>query len=244
MARPKKDKVEKHLPERAPKRTGKAGIKPLDPVEDFDTPVRKTMREAQEILDAEPMEEAVVEEEPEEEIAGSEDPQGVLLEIPESEAPPSVMKDRMLVHYVKPHFKKTKKGERTVSLEFSVPLTKEHEDLIPAAVATGWKFLSKRGMKRLDITEVPAQAIRLWLAHDDQKETLFLPLAGMTNVSLATIQQKGEGQARKVIRLSFRAIVKMSAAVGKWAEYNFEENVWMNMADSQEVMFPEDEEDE
>jgi len=31
-------KIEKHLPKQAPKKTGQRGIKPLDPVEDFESP--------------------------------------------------------------------------------------------------------------------------------------------------------------------------------------------------------------
>ncbi len=50
-------KIEKHLPEKAPKRTGQRGIKPLDPVEDFETPTRvpepepPTSEEVKEFLD-------------------------------------------------------------------------------------------------------------------------------------------------------------------------------------------------
>jgi hypothetical protein len=46
-----------HLPAKAPKRTGRAGVKPLDPVEDFETPLRvpepepPTSEEVKEFLD-------------------------------------------------------------------------------------------------------------------------------------------------------------------------------------------------
>ena len=157
--------------------------------------------------------------------------------------PGPVNGEKMLVHFVKPVFKKTKKGERTVALEFSLPLTDEHEDLLHKTIKDGWKFLARRGMKKLDITEVPCHIIKLWLADDQEKEALILPVAGITNVTLATIQEKGSGQAKKVIRLSFRALVKMSAQVGKFAEYNFSENLWMEWHESQEQLF-EDEDEE
>lgn len=229
--------VVSELPAAAPKKTGKRGPRPapLDPVEDFETPVRAAAREAIGILEVEAVEE--------EEIAGAEDPQGQLLEIPESEMPAPVMGERMLVHYIRPTFKKTKKGERTISLEFSLPLTDEHEELIPGAIKAGWKFLAKKGNKRLDITDVPAHIVKLWLAHDSEKEALVLPVAEITNVSLATIQAKGSGKTQKVIRLSFRAMVKMSAAVGKFAEFHFEENLWLEWNETQEQLFEEDEEE-
>lgn len=51
-------KIEKHLPKVAPKRTGRSGIKPLDPVQDFDTPTMvppepepPTSEEVKEFLD-------------------------------------------------------------------------------------------------------------------------------------------------------------------------------------------------
>lgn len=40
MAKPKA-KSKSHLPTRAPKRTGKRGVRPLDAAEDFETPVKK-----------------------------------------------------------------------------------------------------------------------------------------------------------------------------------------------------------
>jgi hypothetical protein len=53
-----KKSVAEHLPEKAPKRTGRAGIKPLDPVEDFESPTRvppepepPTSEEVKEFLD-------------------------------------------------------------------------------------------------------------------------------------------------------------------------------------------------
>ena len=212
----------RELPRVAPKKTGRR------------MPVPEAMAEANEILDAE----EVVEVE-EEEIAG-EDEQGVLLEAPESEMPTVVMGERFVIHYVKPHFKKTKKGERTIALEFSVPLTDDHEELMPKSIREGWKFLLRRGMKRLDIVDVQQQIIKLWLQHDE-KEALILPVAGITNVSLAVIQQKGVGESEKVIRLQFRALVKITAQVGKFAEYQFGEVMWIEWHPTQEALFEEEE---
>ena len=42
MTKAKRRNVAAHLPKKAPKKTGKAGIKPLDPVEDFDKPTKVT----------------------------------------------------------------------------------------------------------------------------------------------------------------------------------------------------------
>lgn len=223
----------------------KKKVEPLEADADFGTPVQRALAKANRALKEaalEEVEEEVLEEEviPESE---SEEEQGVLLEIPESELPSAVMGQRMAVHYVRPHFKKTKKGERTISLEISFPLTGEHEDLMPKVVREGWKFLLKRGMKKLDINEVPCHIIKLWMSHDEEKESLKLPLAGITNVSLAVIQEKGTGQSKKVIRLSFRALVNMSANVGKFAEYHFDEKLWMEWHESEEKMFEEPEEE-
>ena len=234
MAR-RKNNPEEHLPEKAPKRTGKRGIKPVEAFAE----ANEILAGEGDVIDAEYTE--VEETEQPEETEQSE----VLLEMPENDQHLAlVMNDRMLVHYIKPHFKKTKKGERTIALEFSTPLTDEHEEHLPKLIASGWKILQKKGMKKLDVDYVPPQVIKIWLADDQEKEALILPAVAITNVSLATVQQKGEGQARKVIRLSFRALTKMTAQVGRFAEFNYDDKFWLSMHELQEEMFEDEEPDE
>ena len=167
-------------------------------------------------------------------------PQGELLSVPEEKAP-AVVNERILTHYVKPRFSKTKAGDRTIGLEFSFWLTDEHEELIPKVVREGRKFMARKGMKRLDLIDVPPQFAKFWLTSDDKEEALTLPAARVTHVSLSVIEQKGAGQAQKIIRLSFRLEVKMTADVGRFAEWNYGEALWLFMGDTQETLWDEEE---
>ena len=75
---------------------------------------------------------------------------------------------------------------------------------------------------------------------DDVK--LVLPAAEMTNVSLAVIQKKGDGQAQKIIRLSFRLQVPVSHEVERFAVSNYGNDWWLQLEETDEPMFEEDEE--
>lgn len=167
--------------------------------------------------------------------------QAELLKVPE-EKKQVVANDRILAHYVKPHFQKKKAGDRTISLELSFFLTEEHEEHIPKQIREDWKFMQRRGKKRLDIIDVPGQVVKFWLTSDDKEEALVLPAAKVTHVSLQVVEAKGTGQKQKVIRLSFRLEVKMTADVGRFAEWNYGEALWIVMHETQESLFDEEEE--
>jgi hypothetical protein len=206
------------LPRKAPKRTGRKGIGPaLDPVKDFETPTRKKPEAAKE--------------------------QAELLKVPAT-APKLIVKDRMAIRYLRPIFDKTKKGKLTVALKFSLPITEEHMDVLPKIMHDGWQIISKRGRKRLDLIDVPPQRVAFYLASDIGEEALVMPAALVSHVAYAVVQKKGEGEAKKVIRLSFRLQVPVSQEVEHFAVHNVDADFWMVMKPSQEDLFDEDEEEE
>ena len=53
---------------------------------------------------------------------------------PQAEAPQAVRGKMMLAKYVRPHYEKDEKDQYSLSLEFSFPLTKDHEGLLPPEV--------------------------------------------------------------------------------------------------------------
>jgi len=202
------------LPTKAPKRTGKKGIGPLDPLDDFDKGTKKP-------------------EAPE--VKGS-----LLVEQPPK---PKVVGDRMAVFYLKPIFGKTPKGVITVSLVITVPLADEHADLLPKIIHDGYKDVLKKGRSALAFKDLPAQHAVFYLTSDMDEETLVLPAAKMLDAKLAVVQRKGEGSARKVIRLSFRLQVKLSREVTNFAEHNLQNNFWLTLKETQEDLFDADEEE-
>ena len=202
-----------------PKKTGKSGIGPkIDPLDDFDTPTRR---------------------EPETKPIGG---TSLLVKQPEK---PGVVGKRMKVFYDKPLFSK-KSDIITVSLLCSVPLEKEHEDLLPKIIRDAYHDVSKKGRKTINLKtdELPGQRACFYLSHDSKDETLTLPAARLTNVSLSEIQRKGEGSSRKVIRLSFRLQVKLSREVAHFAEHNLANDFWVELEDTQEALFDEESEEE
>jgi hypothetical protein len=197
------------------KKTGKRGPRPLDVVKDFDTPTKKKEEPAQKAL----------------------------LEVPVEEKVPAVVKDKMRVNYVRPHFERLKSGTRTIALEISFALTDAHDDLLPKRIKEGWTFMTKKGYKRLDIIEVPGQRAAFFMA-PDMEEAVVLPAAKVTHTSLQVIEETGSGKEKKVIRLSFRLQVEMSHEVAKFAEWHFGDELYMRMHETQEELFDEGEDGE
>lgn len=212
-----KKKEKALLPAKAPKKTGKRGIgpkaDPIDPVKDFDTPNKK--------------------EEPA--------PKGSLLA--DNPPKPKVVGDRMEVFYLKPTFGKTPKGDITVAMTITVPIDDAHADLLPKIIADGYKDVSKKGRKSISFRDLPGQRAEFYLAHDSKEESLVLPAAKMINAGLALVERKGEGSARKVIRLSFRLQVLLSREVTNFAEHNLQNTFWLSLKETEEELFEEDDEE-
>jgi hypothetical protein len=192
--------------------------KPLNAKKDFDTPLRRTPKQAQ-LLDTAPVQQQTL-----------------------------VKNGRMYVSYVKPHFERNKKGDRFVALEVSMHLTKQHDGLLPANIEQAWSFLGKKGYKRLDLIQVPAHFAQFYLSDDIDEIALEIPAARVTHVSLQVIEEKGTGKANKIIRLSFRLKVGLSRDVAHFSEWNFGDNYWLILKEVQgnllEDQEEEDEEDE
>jgi hypothetical protein len=207
-----------------PKRSGKRGLTlanavhsaALDADKDFDTPTRT---------------QATV-------LGGA---QGSLLI--EQPPKPKVVGDRFEVFYLKPIFAKTPKGDITVSLAITLPLEDSHDGLLPKIIHDGYRDITKKGRKGMTFTELPGQHAMFFLTSDIREESLVLPAAKMINASLALVQRKGEGEARKVIRLSFRLQVKLSKEVAHFAEQNLGNNFWLSLKETDEPLFDEEDED-
>lgn len=207
------------LPAKHPKRTGKRGVGPkLDPKEDFETPTKKPDGETSQATESK----------------GS----SLLVEQPPK---PKVVGDRMEVFYLKPVFTKTPKGDILVSLAITVPIDKEHEELLPEIIAAGYKDLLKKGRSTLGFKDLPGQRAEFYLSQDIKEETLVLPAAKMISANLSLVQRKGEGSARKVVRLSFRLQVKLSREVTNFAEHNLQNNFWLSLKETEEKLFDEEE---
>lgn len=206
------------LPKKHPKKTGKRGVGPKPDSEDTN---KKPDGETSQATEAK----------------GS----SLLVEQPPK---PKVVGDRMEVFYLKPVFTKTPKGDILVAVAITVPIDKEHEELLPKIIADGYKDLLKRGRSTIGFKELPGQRAEFYLSQDIKEETLVLPAAKMINASLALVQRKGEGSARKVVRLSFRLQVKLSREVANFAEHNLQNSFWLSLKETEETLFDEEDAEE
>lgn len=139
MTKPKRN-VAAHLPKKAPKKTGKRGVKPLDPDEDFNSPNRR---------------------EPE---------QGQLLATPEAEKPPAVQNGKCMAHFVDFHFTKDKERNGVALLDFSFPLDDSHKDELPREFIDAWNDLRKGHHKEIKLNGVEPQNVELSIAADGKTD--------------------------------------------------------------------------
>jgi hypothetical protein len=206
----------------APKKTGKRGIKALDPGEDFDKPVKKDA--ATEI------------DKPTAHKKGA----GSLLA---EQAPRAkVVGERMEVNFRKTECKKVPKLGVALLMHMSFPLDKEHKDVLPKIVIDGYSDVAKKGRKCIILKDIPFQKVKLYYASDGADEPwLEFDSAALTNASVALIERKGEGSVKKVIRFAFTLMVKYTDS--SVADKNVDNNYWITFEETQAKLFDEDEEE-
>lgn len=157
---------------------------------------------------------------------------------PKAQRPKSVREDgKMLAEYIRPHYGKTSQGEYFVGMEFSFPLTEDHEDLVPEEVLNLWEIQQKRGTPRRAVDlSVDPQMVEIFLAPDIAPE-LTLIFALITHASLTIVEETGSGKARDVIRYSFRvqhpSAGSENDALREFADNHFDKGVWIRLKEVQ-----------
>jgi activator of HSP90 ATPase len=122
-------------------------------------------------------------------------------------------------------------------------LTLSRSDVIPRAVKNAWHWVAKDS-RTYAAFEVPGQIVKFYLASDDNEEQLVLPAAKVTSCSISVIQKKGEGEAMKVIRWSYRYQVAWSKEVARFAESMYGNLFWVITRNTEERLFDEEENEE
>jgi hypothetical protein len=157
---------------------------------------------------------------------------------------PTVVGNRLAMHYLKPTFSKSKQGTRLIAMHLSLALTKEHtaDDLLPERIRTQWDLMGKEGRTKLELDGVPGQRVEFYMDKTMDDVKLVLEAAEVSNVQLAVIQKKGDGESITFIRLSFRLIVPVTPAVEKFAVTNYGNTWWVHLEETDEELFSDDEE--
>jgi hypothetical protein len=142
-----------------------------------------------------------------------------------AEMPARIVNGFMAVNFVRFH-PEVEKDKRSFGLEFSIELTDDHLDYLPKKVHDGWDDIEARGYKRVDLVGIPMQRFDLCLVPDD-KETDLSTDAPIEKVVLSVIEDKGTGDAKDIIRLSFRLVCDLTQTVERFACRNFGNTVWL-----------------
>jgi hypothetical protein len=150
------------------------------------------------------------------------------------ETPKPVRDGQLLASYVLPHYRTDKEGERVIEMEFSFPLTPDHEGQIPAGVEVAWKFMRGKTVPYVGVDGIGDQWITIRKAPDTGEEYLLhLNEASVVKAKVKRTQQKGKGHVKTVILFSFRILVDVSKDNCRFADNNFGDYVWLEMAESQ-----------
>jgi hypothetical protein len=197
------------LPAAKPKRTGRRGVGPVD----------REVPAGNDLTLTSPGTETEEEEEEAEEVAVA-----------------RVEKGMVLMNFVKAIPTRDKKtNERFVSLHISAILSPEGAELFSEPITRRYNLMIEdEGLTDQHFRNIPQQMLDI-ARPEDGKNVLHEPVQP-TKVGLATIEQKGSGEAVKGIRLSFVAPIKQTDAVLLWAGAHHGELVWIKMQDSQSKM--------
>jgi hypothetical protein len=180
----------------------------LDPVDDFDTPVRR-------------------------------EPEQTTMPAGEPGPPQEVQNGMVLMQFVHVKPSKDRSGKKFIGLELSVGLTDESAALFGKAIEDRYEILrDDAGVKDLSITDMGAHTIDVAIAADMKPviHATILP----ERVGLSAVQEKGSGEERTVIRLSFVAPVPQTDPIALWGCNNHGELVWISMGALQGKLSLED----
>lgn len=207
-------KPEDTLPKTA-KRNGKKYLagRPLDPDEDFATPAKK----------------------PQEEMFSKEET---------NSERPTVLEGKMLVIFLKPIYSKPPKRDREIALQMSMPLSDLHMKgrTLDPKIKKAWDTVSEGDANSVDLGELDPRRVEIFLAPDIKKPELDFHVARIAACKVGLVQKRGEGEARRMVRLLFRVQVPVNKQVSEFADNSYPNPFWISFSKTNEEL-PESEEE-
>lgn len=143
-----------------------------------------------------------------------------------AQMPSQIRNGFMSVNFVKPHLD-VDKDNRTAALEFSLELTDEHRSLLPKKVVEEWDHIKQGNNELLDVVGVGAQHAEISLSPDEEVD--LEENVPIERIRLQVIEAKGTGDAKDIIRLSFRLVCDLTQNVERFACRNFGKTVWLKL---------------
>lgn len=212
------------------------GMKPLDPIEDFNKPTIVPDSPAAENLEeqAAAFADAVATPASEREPVQQELP-----EVGAPDVPLLIRNNQMYVDFVEAILTRDKDDAPLLKMKFSFMLSPEHEELLPAEVVNAWKIVQQGHCKRYDIIEVSGQTISVNLVPDDEVVDLKIVNAVIEKPILQVIEETGSGKTKAGIRFSFLAVTERGKNPTEFAILHDGEGVWIAMQRTQGSLLDE-----
>jgi len=179
--------------------------KVLDPVKDFENPVRKQPSLTTEQQDG------------------------------PDEGPPTVQNGKTLMQFVRVRPTKETNGERLLRFEMSCGLSNENLEQFPEDIRDAYRMLAsnEKTLKGIDLANVEPQTIAIFEASDDAKPSLKAAGIKPQRVSVTVVEETGSTAARDVIRLAMSLPIPQTPDAGAWALRMHGELVWVELFDTQ-----------
>ncbi len=160
--------------------------------------------------------------------------------IPEAEIaavePTPIVNDRMVATYVGLSLSRDKDGEKLCSLEFSMTLTKEHDDYVPKKVADAHEWLVDSDNKMIQVNHIKPHTVDIYDEPNAKKPLLHVVGGTVEKASVAMIEETGKGKAKKVIRFVFRLCVERDDKAIAFGAWNDESQFWLDMDQTQRTI--------
>jgi hypothetical protein len=160
-----------------------------------------------------------------------------LLASPEAAQKPSpVQNGRMLATYVGLGLKRDKDGEKLIELNFSFPLEASHNGHIPKRVKDAWLWLSESGNKAVQVIDIPAVTLDVYLDPKVKEKELHLVGCEFTKAIISLVEESGAGKSVVVTRFAFRLLVERMKNVVEFAAWNDEQTFWVTLNPTQKSL--------
>ena len=147
----------------SPKRTGRRGPRPLDPKDDFQTPVKNEAAPGEPLFPNQP-----------------------------EQRSPAIQHGKMAAHFVKYVPDRTKNRDRIVFLDFSLELEDAHSGKLPREIEDAWKDLKNGSIKRIDPNGIGSQNLSISLVPDGKVDLEVVAAVPKASISRITAKGKGK----------------------------------------------------
>jgi hypothetical protein len=142
----------------------------------------------------------------------------------------------MLANYLEPKYSEGKGGEKLLTLHVSMPLTPEHQDVLPRKILEAWDFLAESEDKLHIVQGIRNHTCDFFLVPDDDAPLFRAEQAALRAVKLAFVQEKGSGKTVHFIRLSLGLQISAGDDPQGFATKSYGSELWIALYEKQGKM--------